>query len=159
MKYPILLSGVLFVVLVFLYFNDLPNGQMPNLFINSVSKQLNQNIPGNIQIQQRKLPNETKPNEIREELYDSISVGMTYEQVIAIIGWDGVLIYENDIDTADGKIHEQVYQWNNQGIYTSNNNEQKLGDRSIYNRSIYSSIKLRFQNDILVNKSFVILKP
>ncbi|MGH1393825.1 MAG: hypothetical protein ACRAVC_07315 [Trichormus sp.] len=127
---------------------------MPTLFINSVSKESKQNIPGNIQIQPRKLPNETKPNEIREELYDSISVGMTYEQVIAIIGWDGVLIYENDIETVDGKIHEQVYQWNNQDIYTNENDDHKLGDRSIY-----SSIKLRFQNHILVNKSFVILKP
>jgi hypothetical protein len=154
MKYSILISIILLVVFVFIYLHDVPNGQMPTLFINSVSKESKQNIPGNIQIQPRKLPNETKPNEIREELYDSISVGMTYEQVIAIIGWDGVLIYDNNIDTADGKIHEQVYQWNNQGIYTSNNNEQKLGDRSIY-----SSIKLRFQNDILVNKSFVILKP
>ncbi|WP_414579590.1 hypothetical protein [Anabaena sp. CCY 9402-a] len=154
MKYTILVSSELFVVLVFIYLNDIPNGQMPPLFINSVSKELKQNIPGNIQIQPRKLPNETKPNEIREELYDSISVGMTYQQVIAIIGWDGVLIYDNNIDTADGKIHEQVYQWNNQDIYTSENYEQKLGDRSIY-----SSIKLRFQNDILVNKSFVILKP
>ncbi|AUS99089.1 hypothetical protein CLI64_00995 [Nostoc sp. CENA543] len=154
MKYSILASGVLFVALVFIYLNDLPNGEIPTLFINSISKESNQNIPGNIRIQPGQSPNETRPNEIRQELYDSISIGMTYEEVIAIIGWDGVLIYENNIDTAEGKIHEQVYQWNNQDIYRSSNDEHKLGDRSIY-----GSIKLRFQNHILVNKSFVILKP
>jgi hypothetical protein len=155
MKYSILLSAILLAGFVLIYVHGvLSNGEIPILFMNSMFKEFNQNIPGNIRIQPGKSPNETRLNEIKQELYDSISVGMTYEQVIAIIGWDGVLIYENNIDAADGKIHEQVYQWNNQNIYSTEDEVQKPVDMSLY-----GSMILKFQNNILIKKSSLNIKP
>lgn len=155
MKYSILLSAILLAGLGLIYLHGvLSNGEIPTLFMNSMFKEFNQNIPGNIRIQPGKSPNENRPNEIKQELYDSISVGMTYEQVIAIIGWDGVLIYENNIDVADGKIHEQVYQWNNQDIYLTEDEAHNL-----VNTSLYGSMTLKFQNNILIKKSSLNIKP
>ncbi|MEA5622287.1 hypothetical protein [Nostoc sp. UHCC 0251] len=103
----------------------------------------NPNETKTIQIQQINLS-----SEIRENLYNSISTGMSYDEVRSIIGWDGILIYENNIDSADGLIHEKVYQWNDQDVYLSDRKSQRA---DIINP--YWSFTLRFQNDILINKA------
>ncbi|MCX7592525.1 MAG: hypothetical protein N2235_01955 [Fischerella sp.] len=84
--------------------------------------------------------------QIKQDLYNSISTGMSYDEVRAIIGWDGILIYQNDIDYAGGKIHEKIYQWNNQDIYSTDNHP-------------YWSVTLQFQNNILIQKASFNLEP
>jgi hypothetical protein len=87
-------------------------------------------------------------SEIRENLYNSISTGMSYDEVRSILGWDGILIYENNIDSADGQIHEKIYQWNNQDFYLTDYESQRA---DVINP--YWSFTLRFQNGILINKA------
>ena len=55
-------------------------------------------------------------NQIQSELYNSISSCMTYEEVSSIIGWEGVLIYEYEVDDSGESIQTQVYQWNYEDI-------------------------------------------
>ncbi|WP_334691116.1 hypothetical protein [Nostoc sp.] len=93
-------------------------------------------------------------SEIRENLYNSISPGMSYDEVRSIIGWDGILIYENNIDSADGQIHEKFYQWNNEDVYLTDYESPRA---DIINP--YWSVILRFQNDILINKASFNLQP
>jgi hypothetical protein len=88
------------------------------------------------------------PSEIKQDLYNSISTGMSYDEVRAIVGWDGILIYENDINTAQGRIREKVYQWNYEDIYDSQGTSQTPD-----NLNLYWSVTLQFQNDILIKKS------
>ncbi|WP_375512184.1 hypothetical protein [uncultured Nostoc sp.] len=116
--------------------------QMPTFFINSMLKVFNQNTNKTIQIQQINFS-----SEIRENLYNSISTGMSYDEVRSILGWDGILIYENNIDSADGQIHEKIYQWNNQDVYLTDYESQR-GDINPY-----WSVTLIFQNNILINKA------
>ncbi|MEH2240126.1 hypothetical protein [Nostoc sp.] len=150
MKYLILLAIAL---LAWIAFNYSPRvismNQMPILFMNSMFKVFNQNPYDNIQIQQRNLS-----SEIRENLYNSISPGMSYNEVRSIIGWDGILIYENNIDSANGQIHEKFYQWNNQDVYLTDYESQRIDDMNPY-----WSVTLRFQNDILINKASFDLQP
>ncbi len=73
---------------------------------------------------------------------------MSYDEVRSMIGWDGILIYENNIDSVDGQIREKIYEWNNQDVYLTDY-ESKRAD--IINP--YWSLTLRFQNDILINKA------
>lgn len=144
MKYSIFLAIVLFAWIAFIYSHRVFSIiHKPTFFMNSMSKVFNQNTDDNIQIQQMNLS-----SEIRENLYNSISTGMSYDEVRSIIGWDGILIYENNIDSVDGQIHEKVYEWNNQDVYLTDY-ESKRAD--IINP--YWSLTLRFQNDILINKA------
>lgn len=150
MKYSILLTVALLAWIVFNYSHRVISmNQMPIFFMNSMFKVFNQNTHDNLQIQQINLS-----SEIRENLYNSISPGMSYDQVRSIIGWDGILIYENNIDSADGQIHEKFYQWNNQDVYLTDYESQR-GD--VINP--YWSVTLRFQNDILLNKASFNLQP
>ncbi|MCC5629954.1 hypothetical protein LC613_18680 [Nostoc sphaeroides CHAB 2801] len=143
MKYSILLAVALLAWIAFFYsYRVFSITQMPTFFINSMFKVFNQNTNETIQIQQINLS-----SEIRENLYNSISTGMSYDEVRSILGWDGILIYENNIDSPDGQIHEKIYQWNNQDVYLTDYESQ----RSDINP--YWSFTLRFQNDILINKA------
>lgn len=144
MKYSIFLAIVLFAWIAFIYSHRVFSIiHKPTFFMNSMSKVFNQNTDDNIQIQQMNLS-----SEIRENLYNSISTGMSYDEVRSIIGWDGILIYENNIDSVDGQIHEKVYEWNNQDVYLTDYESKRV---DIINP--YWSLTLRFQNDILINKA------
>lgn len=150
MKYSILLTVALLAWITFNYSHRVISmNQIPIFFMNSMFKVFNQNIHDNLEIKQINLS-----SEIRENLYNSISPGMSYDQVRSIIGWDGILIYENNIDSADGQIHEKFYQWNNQDVYLTDYESQR-GD--VINP--YWSVTLRFQNDILINKASFNLQP
>ncbi|MBV6625354.1 MAG: hypothetical protein KI793_20900 [Rivularia sp. (in: Bacteria)] len=90
---------------------------------------------------------------INQQLYNSISEGMSYDEVRSIIGWDGVLIYKNNINLGDTHINEKIYQWNNQDIYANNYNAQNVGDINPY-----WSVTLQFQNNNLIGKSYYNLR-
>ena len=143
MKYSIFLAVALLAWIAFIYSHRVFSiTQMPTFFINSIFKVFNQNTNETIQIQQINLS-----SEIRENLYNSISTGMSYDEVRSILGWDGILIYENNIDSADGQIHEKIYQWNNPDVYLTDYESQREDINP------YWSVTLRFQNDILINKA------
>ncbi|MCC5620829.1 hypothetical protein [Nostoc sp. CHAB 5715] len=142
MKYSIFLAVALLVWIAFIYSPRVFSiTQMPTFFIN-MCKVFNQNTNETIQIKQINLS-----SKIRENLYNSISTGMSYDEVRSILGWDGILIYENNIDSADGQIHEKIYQWNNQDVYLTDYESQREDINP------YWSVTLRFQNDILINKA------
>lgn len=144
MKYSILLAVALLAWIMFIYVHRVVSStQMPRFSMNSMFKVFHQNPSKTIQIQQINLS-----SEVRENLYNSISTGMSYDEVRSILGWDGILIYENNIDSVDGQIHEKVYQWNNQDFYLTDYESQRA---DIINP--YWSFTLRFQNDILINKA------
>jgi hypothetical protein len=150
MKYSILLAVALLVWVTFIYSHRTVSiTQIPTFFMNSIFKVFNQNPRETIQIQQINLP-----DEFRENLYNSISTGMSYDEVRSIIGWDGILIYENNIDSANGKIYEKVYQWNNQDVDFTDSESQRADEINPY-----WSVTLRFQNDILINKASFNLQP
>ncbi len=150
MKYSILLAVALLAWIAFTYSHRVFSiTQMPTLFTNSMFKVFNQNPRETIQINQGNLP-----SEIRENLYNSISTGMSYDEVRSILGWDGILIYENNIDSADKPIHEKIYQWNNEDVYLTDYESQRTDVMNLY-----WSVTLTFQNDILINKASFNLKP
>ena len=149
MKYLILLAVALLAWIAFIYSHRVFYiNQMPPFFMNSMFKVFNQNTNENIPIKQINLS-----SEIRENLYNSISTGMSYDEVRSILGWDCILIYENNIDSADGQIHEKIYQWNNQDVYLTDYESQRE------DIDLYWSVTLRFQNDILLNKASFNLQP
>ncbi|MEO1378305.1 MAG: hypothetical protein AAFW70_29355 [Cyanobacteria bacterium J06635_10] len=78
---------------------------------------------------------------IRHQLYNSISEGMSYDEVRSILGWDGILIYKNDINYGDTHIDEKIYQWNN-------DKSENVGEMNPY-----WSVTLQFQNNTLVGKT------
>ncbi|MDZ8225345.1 hypothetical protein [Nostoc sp. ChiVER01] len=143
MKYSIFLAVALLTWIAFIYFHRFVSmAPMPTLFINYMFKVFNQNTNETIQLKQINLS-----SEIRGNLYNSISTGMSYDEVRSILGWDGILIYENNIDSPDGQIHEKIYQWNNQDVYLTDYESQRADINP------YWSVTLRFQNDILINKA------
>ena len=149
MKYSIFLAVAFLTWIAFIYSHRVFSiTQMPTFFMNSMFKVFNQNTNETIQIKQINFS-----SEIRENLYTSISTGMSYDEVRSIIGWDGILIYENNIDFADGQIHEKIYQWNDQDVYLTDYESQRADINP------YWSVTLRFQNDILINKASLNLQP
>ncbi len=157
MKYSILLSVAIFGWIAFIYSHkDFFSKQFPffsansisSLSIQNVSQHLSQRFPNpKIEIRNRDFI-DSKP-QIRQNLYNSISEGMSYDEVRSIIGWDGVLIYTNEIDYGGRKIKEKIYQWNNQDIYSTNYDPQRAGDLNPY-----WSVTLQFQDGALVGKTF-----
>ncbi|WP_231943095.1 hypothetical protein [Calothrix sp. NIES-3974] len=93
-------------------------------------------------------------SEIKRDLYNSISPGMSYDEVRNIIGWDGILIYEHEVNYSDTKIHEKIYQWSHQDISAGEHSLSNAGEINPY-----WSVTLQFQNDILINKSSLNLAP
>ncbi len=54
--------------------------------------------------------NKKESNKITLEKFNKIETGMTYEQVVEIIGEEGTIISETDI-TGDGEYHTAMYYW------------------------------------------------
>lgn len=153
MKYSFFLSVAILGCIAFIYSHkDFFFKQFPYFSANSTfnlsNRRLQNRLPGQkIQIRNRDFRN-SKP-QVRRDLYNSISEGMTYDEVRSIIGWDGVLVYTNNLDDGGRPIKEKVYQWNNQDIYSTNYDPQRAGDINPY-----WSVTLQFQNDALVGKTF-----
>ena len=153
MKYSILLSVAIFGWIAFIYSHkDFFFKQLPFFSANSISslssENLSQRLPTQkIEIQKRDFRN-SKP-QIRRDLYNSISEGMSYDEVRSIVGWDGVLIYTNVLDYGNRQIKEKIYQWNNQDVYSANSDSQRAGDLNPY-----WSLTLQFQDNALVGKTF-----
>lgn len=95
-------------------------------------------------------------NQVRSQLYNSISSGMSYEEVSSIIGWKGVLIYETEIDNGGIIVRSQVYQWNYDDVYSSNISTNFPRARIL---DPYQNLTLEFQNNILVDRPFSDSKP
>ncbi|MEM7714626.1 MAG: hypothetical protein AAF349_13805 [Cyanobacteria bacterium P01_A01_bin.68] len=96
----------------------------------------NQNSLQNIQVRRINIK-----SPIKHQLYNSISEGMSYDEVRSILGWDGILIYQNDINYGDTHIDEKIYQWNN-------HKSENVGEMNPY-----WSVTLQFQNNTLVGKT------
>ncbi len=82
---------------------------------------------------------------------------MTYEEVSSIIGWEGVLVYENEIDNSGEKIQIKAYQWNYEDIYSTDITSIDSNRAGILNP--YWTITLEFQDNLLVEQNFLNLKP
>jgi hypothetical protein len=102
------------------------------------------------------LQQDNPQNQIQSDLYNSISSGMSYEEVSSIIGWDGVLLYENEINNGGKIIQTRVYQWNNEDV-SSINSTSDTSERG-GSSNLYWNITLEFQDNILINKAFSNLK-
>ena len=87
-------------------------------------------------------------NQIQSELYSSISIGMSYAEVSSILGWPGILIYQNNVDDGGETIQTKVYRWNDNEAYLDNTTDYE----SINKVKISSNenLILKFQNDILI---------
>lgn len=148
MKYSILLSVAMLGWVAFIFSHkDFFFKQFPHFSGNSTFNLLNQFPQKKIEINNRNFSN-SQPR-IRRDLYNSVSEGMSYDEVRSVIGWDGVLIYTNEFDYGGRVIKEKIYQWNNQDIYSRNYDSQKAGDLNPY-----WSVTLQFQDDALVGKNF-----
>lgn len=150
MKYSILLSIALSGWIILIYFQrDFFLSQFPNLSVSSMWRIFQQNPQTGVQIQPSRIQ-----SEIKRDLYNSLSPGMSYDEVRNLIGWDGILIYEHEVDYSDTKIHEKIYQWSHQDIYAGEHDLSNAGEINPY-----WSVTLQFQNDILINKSSLNLAP
>ena len=127
---------------------------MPQNNINSLDNSPAPTIDRNLGTEYR---DDSLQNQIRSELYNSISSGMSYEKVSSIIGWKGVLIYENKINNGGKVIRTKVYQWNYDDIYTNNNTAADFKRSRIVNPD--KNLTLEFQDNILIEQTFSDLKP
>jgi uncharacterized protein YeeX (DUF496 family) len=130
---------------------------MPGDIINNSSNFSAPTIERDLGIEDNKLQDSNLQNQIQSELYDSISSGMSYEEVSSIIGWSGVLIYENKVKDAGAIIQTKVYQWDHEDVYSTNTTSINSERAGIINP--YGTLTLEFQDDILVDKTFSYLKP
>lgn len=156
MKYLILLSLVLLGSMLSIYSQKAVwASPKPSLSIASIFSIFNRTPQGNINLERT-----GSPSQIRQDLYNSIYTGMSYDEVRSIIGWDGILIYENDIDGVGGKIREKTYQWNSQDVdATDYGSPTDYRSQKTDERSLYWSVTLEFQNNVLINKSSLNLQP
>ena len=127
---------------------------MPQNNINSLDNSPAPTIDRNLGTEYR---DDSLQNQIRSELYNSISSGMSYEEVSSIIGWKGVLIYENKINNGEEVIITKVYQWNYDDIYTNNNVSADFERSRIVNPD--KNLTLEFQDNVLIEQTFSDLKP
>ena len=150
----ILLSGwFVFIVINRGFFSSkisaMPQNNLNNLG-NSPAPTIDRNL-GNTDIEDDSLQ-----HQIRSELYNTISPGMTYDEVSSIIGWKGVLIYESKVNNGGKITRMQVYQWNYNDFYPNNT----LSDNSETGlRNLYKNFTLEFQNNILIDRTFTNSKP
>ena len=155
MKDSIFLSVAIFGCIAFIYSHkDFFFKQFPPFSANSTfsfSNRLfpNRQIPGQIPTKPIQTQNRRYKPQIRRDLYNSISEGMSYDEVRSIIGWDGVLIYTNNLDYSGKAIEEKIYQWNDRDTFSPTYNPQGAGDLNPY-----WSVTLQFQDDALIGKSF-----
>ncbi|MGB5631986.1 MAG: hypothetical protein WBM86_04290 [Waterburya sp.] len=115
------------------------------------------NSPGSSIREDLRIELDNIPRQTRSELYKSISSGMSYEEVTSIIGWEGVLIYDYEVNDGGETIQTKVYQWNYEDIYSTNSTSGSSERVGVVNP--YSNLTLEFQNDLLVDKTFSDLKP
>jgi hypothetical protein len=137
------------------FFNQL--FAMPGNIINNSSNFPAPTIDRDLGIEDNKLQDRNLQNQIQSELYDSISSGMSYEEVSSIIGWSGVLVYENEVKDGGKIIQTKVYQWNHEDVYSTDTTSINSERAGIINP--YGTLTLEFQDDILVEKTFSDLKP
>ena len=124
--------------------NTIDNNELTNSSVPSIRRDLG--------IQDSNIQNKNLQNQIQSELYDSISSGMSYKEISSIIGWDGVLIYENEVWDGDETIRTKVYQWNNEDINSTDTTSINSERSGIINP--YWNLTLEFQNDLLIDRSF-----
>ena len=102
------------------------------------------------------LKDDSLQHQIRSELYNSISPGMSYQEVSSIIGWKGVLVYESEVDRGGEIIRTKVYQWNYDDLYSNStlsaNSETRLDN-------LYHNLTLEFQDNVLTDSNFSNPKP
>ena len=91
-------------------------------------------------------------NQVQSELYSSISTGMSYAEVSSILGWSGVLVYENNINDDEEAIQTKVYRWNYDNAYLNNIDSDELINKKSINNDEH--LILEFQNDILIELNF-----
>lgn len=108
------------------------------------------NLPASTIEQNSNFNDDPLQNQIQSELYNSISSGMTYAEVSSIIGWEGILIYENKVREGERTIHIKVYRWNYQEGHLGN----IVSEDSMENETENRNLVLEFQNDILLEQNF-----
>ncbi len=123
------------------YFND-PISAMPSGIGHS-----NSNLSDLEVIIESDLIKDPNLQEIQSQ-YSSISTGMTYEEVSSIIGWQGILIYQDRVNVAGKAIETKVYQWNDVDARIVSN---RFGKERIVDP--YRNLTLEFQDDVLVELS------
>lgn len=62
-----------------------------------------------------------KDTKITLEEFNQVETGMTYEQVVEIIGTEGTVMSESDI-TGDGQYKTTIYSWEGEGSLGANAN-------------------------------------
>ncbi len=137
------------------FFNQLL--AMPGDIINNSSNFPAPTIDRDLGIEDSKLQDENIQNQIQSELYDSISSGMSYEEVSSIIGWSGILIYENEVKDGGEIIQTKVYQRDHEDVYSTDTTSINSERTGIINS--YGTLTLEFQDDILVETTFSNPKP
>ncbi|MEL6928498.1 MAG: hypothetical protein AAFO95_07680 [Cyanobacteria bacterium J06600_6] len=96
--------------------------------------------------------NDPLQDQLKSELYSSISTGMSYAEVSSILGWEGILIYESSISDREEVIQTKVYRWNFDDLGLDNIAPDKpIGKK---NTDPGENIILEFQNDILIELNF-----
>ena len=135
------------------YFALHPTSAMPSNVSNSNNNNSLSDSPApTITIEDNKLQ-----ERIQSQLYSSISTGMTYEEVSSIIGWQGVLIYQTQVNLGGKAIETKVYQWNynvySHTVPTTNNFDR---DRIIHP---YQNLTLEFQDNVLVELPISMVEP
>jgi hypothetical protein len=130
---------------------------MPGNAINNSSNFPAPTIEQDLGIEDNKLQDRNLQNQTQSELYDSISSGMSYEEVSSIIGWSGVLVYENEVKDEGEIIQTKVYQWDHEDVYSTDTTSINSERAGIINP--YGTLTLEFQDNILVEKTFSDLKP
>lgn len=96
--------------------------------------------------------NDPLPNQIQSELFSSVARGMSYAEVSSIIGWEGVLIYESNIDDGGEVIQTKVYRWNADDLHLDNIASDEPTRKN--NIDPNKSLILEFQNDVLIELDF-----
>lgn len=154
----LLLGWIIFIVFDRGFFFDqiaaMPENTINN---NDLNNSPAPSIRGNLGIEDNSLQEDNLQNQIQSELYNSISTGMSYEEVRSIIGWDGVLLYENKVDNGEKMIQTKVYQWNKEDVYSTDSTSGTSNRLS--NPNFYGNLTLEFQDNLLINKNFSDLKP
>lgn len=157
----LLLGWIIFIAIDRGFFSDkisaMPRNTINNSNINNLNNSPAPSIRQDLGIEDDRLRNKNLQNQIQSELYNSISSGMTYEEVSSIIGWEGVLIYEYEVDDGGESIQTQVYQWNYEDINSTDTTSIFSERAGIINP--YWNLTLEFQNDLLVDQTFSDLKP
>lgn len=76
---------------------------------------------GDSSTQNEQTSNASEDTKITLEEFNQIETGMTYEQVVEIIGTEGTVMSESDI-TGDGQYKTTIYSWQGEGSLGANAN-------------------------------------